>query len=1098
MATKRVLTPSKSGDEGIVLDDQQAKRFKDKLDFPEDELADIDWEDDVDFDLAVAGALDSVSIHRLNLSQWQRCQVEQVERLQKPDALQILVKQVSGGDVAETAVCHLQSPWNHMSLQAGDFVSLLAKWQPSLGAYVVDKEQGFCVSHPDFLISGTTVAGSLFCRRKSVLQERFRGLDQGSSIMVIGTLVHELLQKVLLQKLSAKKDVDTALKEMLASSGLAHLLYANNLSQAEVEIQLFKFIDPIVDFVSQYIKGKTPAILTPGIYRGRIHEIRDIEENLWVPQLGLKGKVDVSVRVNGEKIIPLELKTGRASMSIEHQGQLHLYQLMHSAQGRETLSGLLLYLREGVLKEIPSHRNEQRDLILLRNELAHWLTREVAIPAGKDEKLEQLHLPEPISHSACAKCAYNTICSSMAQRDEGLELSEQHPLKKLMPELLGHLTEQDQDYVQHWCGLLALEEQQNRQSSQLRALWTEDPLKRQKQGRAICQLRLVEGQKVVLEEGRYLQSLELNGEADASLDLSLSGFDLGEYVVVSSSSRVAIAAGFIDALDARCLKLRLERDLSQRYAGETFVVDKNESQSFATFNYTNLGLMLSEGERFQELRDIIVSKKPPEQRKDLPRIILTKGAPILLQLNKVQKKAALRALTTSSHLLIKGLPGTGKTQTLVALIRLLHVLGKSVLITAHTHSAVDNLLLRLLPFDLPLLRLGSSSRIHPQLEEISETRLTKDCSTTEQLAQALELPSIVGVTCFGTGHALFQHKKFDYCIVDEATQVMQPTVLRPLSYCSKFVLVGDPEQLPPVIRSREARQRGADETLFQRLDSEEATAVLSLQYRMNRTITRLANKLTYGGDLKCASEEVSDARLQLDALEAPPWVQWVLHTHIDQAVTLINTGDCQERCQKLAQASQRLGATCSSIEQGYGEGDGVAAGEVKKASSKKRLSKYTNYCEAAIVMHLLRHLLKSGFEASGIGVIAPYRAQVELLKKLAFKVDPHIECNTVDQYQGRDKNLIIYSCTKTGGDASDMDRAREAEILEDQRRLTVAITRAKHKLILLGDVQALEHYGPFRQLFQHISDMRRLELEEGRKEFSWQRLQEELATLMDA
>ncbi|EDX02897.1 DNA replication ATP-dependent helicase/nuclease DNA2 [Drosophila yakuba] len=1097
MATKRVLTPNKAENTGVSSPNPQ-KKFKEQLDFPADELENIDWGDNDDFDLAVIGAMDSISNHRLELTQWQRCEVVQVEQLPNRKGLKLHVKRISGGD-PETAVCQLLPPWNCMPMQVGDTVSLLGKWEPSAGCYVVDKEQGYCVSHPDFLISGTTVTGSLFCKRKSVLQERFRGLDSGSSVMVIGTLVHELLQKVLRQKLFDKKHIQSALQEMLTSSSLAHLLYASNLSQAEMEDHLLKFIDPIVSFVAQYVKGETPSVLLPEVYRGRIHEICDIEENLWVPQLGLKGKVDVSVKVKNqrqrEEIIPLELKTGRASFSMEHKGQLLLYQLMHSAQGRDTQSGLLLYLKEGLLREVGSGRNEQRDLLMLRNDLAHWLTREVAIPAGKEDPLEQLPLPEPVyHHSACGNCAYNTICTSFAQKDSSLELSDSHPLKKLMPQLLGHLSEADHAYVQHWCGLLALEEQHNRQSSQARCFWTEDPAKREKEGRAIRHLKLVKGQTVVSEEGRYRQTLELGEEADPSRDLSLSGFDLGEYVVISSSTRLAVASGFIVSIEARRLDLRLERDLSQRYGQDTFIMDKHESQSFATFNFTNLGILLSDGERFQELRDIIVAKKPPEQHKVLPKIILTKGAPMLLKLNKVQQNAALRALTTSSHMLIKGLPGTGKTQTLVSLVRLLHLLGKSVLITAQTHSAVDNLLMRLLPFDLPMMRLGSSSRIHNQLVGISEDSLTKDCKTVEELEKALEQPSIVGVTCLGAGHALFQRRKFDYCIVDEATQVLQPTVLRSLIHCSKFVLVGDPEQLPPIVRSKEARQRGADETLFQRLDSDQATAVLSLQYRMNKTITRLANELTYGGDLKCASDEVSGARFEVDLLsQAPRWVQRALTTHLEQAVTLINTGDCMERCQEFVQSSQRLVDTCSSIEQNFGEDKD----EIRKHTSKKRVSKYTNYCEAGIVMHLLRYLLKSGFEAARIGVIAPYRAQVELLKKLASKLDTDLECNTVDQFQGRDKNLIIYSCSKTGGDFSNMERSREAEILEDQRRLTVAITRAKNKLILLGDIKCLEQYGPFRRLFKHIPDRCRLKLEEGRMEFGWQRIQEDLAGLMD-
>lgn len=315
---------------------------------------------------------------------------------------------------------------------------------------------------------------------------------------------------------------------MLSSSSLAHLLYANNLSQAEVELQLRTFLDPISRFVSHYINGEAPDRFSSEAFQGRIQEIRDIEENLWVPQLGLKGKVDVSVRVKSpnhtEKTIPLELKTGRASFSMEHKGQLLLYELMHSVLGKDTQSGLLLYIREGLLREVPSSRNEQRDLVLLRNDLAYWLTREVSSGLEITDPLPQLQLPEPIyHHSACGNCAYNTICSSFAQSDKKLELNESHPIKKLMPQLLSHLLQRDHDYVQHWCSVLALEEQHNRQSNQYAPFWTEDARIRQKQGRAMGHLKLRNGQSVDMKEGRFRQCLELNEDADSRLDLTLSG-----------------------------------------------------------------------------------------------------------------------------------------------------------------------------------------------------------------------------------------------------------------------------------------------------------------------------------------------------------------------------------------------------------------------------------------------------------------------------------------------------------------------------------------------------------------------------------------------
>lgn len=1107
---KRVLSPSKADNVPA-----SSKKYKTHInhevqsDLPvEQENYGFLLDNDDDFDLSALDA--AVTANKLDLSCWQRCVVRTVERLLKTHDLVLhLIKDKDMGDddgstEAATAVCHLQTPWNHSHIQPGDLVSLQAEWQPSLSIYVINKEFGYCVIHPDLLISSTTVTGSLFCRRKAVLQDRFRGVDGTNAVMIIGTLVHELLQTVLSQRLRSHEQVLDALQQMLHSASLAQMLYSGQLSRAEIELQLHKFVDPIVSFVAHYIDGVSPSMMPKEMYKGRIEEIHDIEENLWVPQLGLKGKVDVSVRVRNQKQpIPLELKTGRASFSMEHKGQLLLYELMHSALGQETRNGLLLYLREGIVREVPDGRNEQRDLVLLRNDLAHFLTRDVQLPvAGEslsvveqpDKLLQPFQLPDPISHhSACGNCAYATLCCSFASTDANLELSSSHPLRRLMPQVLEHLCQADHEYVIHWCGLLALEDQQSRQSPHQRTLWTETPAKRQQQGRAICQLQLTERHKTSCQNGRYEHKLRLSPVADKEINLTLSGFELGEYVIISSSSRLAIAAGYLTSLESRSLCLQLERDLGQRYAQETFIMDKHESQSFASFNYTNLGLLLAADERAAQLRSIVVAKTPPKQHKVLPRVIGSKGGPILRPLNKVQQAAALRALTTNTYLLIKGLPGTGKTQTLVAIVRLLHLLERSVLITAQTHSAVDNLLLRLLPYDLPLLRLGNSARIHPQLQEISEARLTVNCKTVEQLSEALQKPSIVGVTCLGAGHALFQHRKFDYCIVDEATQVLQPTVLRSLSHCSKFILVGDPEQLPPLLRSREARARGADETLFQRLDCEEATAVLTLQYRMNRSITKLANQLTYGQALKCANEKVETAKLKLDPLKnACLWAQRALQTHLEQAVLLLDTSDCSQRCLDFVARSKQLEETSVSIEQHYGESEPAVL-----PNRTLRRPKYTNYCEASIVIHLLRQLLDAGYDASRVGVIAPYRAQVELLRKLGKNLG-EVEFNTVDQYQGRDKNLIIYSCTKTGGSTAgqDMERSREAEILEDQRRLTVAITRAKHKLILLGDAKCLERYGPFKRLFQHIPDRCRLSLTEGRMGFSWQTLLDELGQLM--
>lgn len=133
---------------------------------------------------------------------------------------------------------------------------------------------------------------------------------------------------------------------------------------------------------------------------------------------------------------------------------------------------------------------------------------------------------------------------------------------------------------------------------------------------------------------------------------------------------------------------------------------------------------------------IVIDRVKPTFTKALPKAITTTGKSILLTLNANQRSAVLKALTANEYLLLKGLPGTGKTQTLAVLIQLLVLMGKSVLITSHTHSAVDNVLLRLQKCDkeIKFIRLGAEKRIHPELRHSSEGVYTSKCTTPDELA----------------------------------------------------------------------------------------------------------------------------------------------------------------------------------------------------------------------------------------------------------------------------------------------------------------------------------------------------------------------------
>lgn len=170
--------------------------------------------------------------------------------------------------------------------------------------------------------------------------------------MTIGSLVHELFQIVLKRRLQTLDEIKIVCNEMLQQRNTVFQLYASDMTVSEARKEMEKFMTNIVDFVSRYITGDT-ARVEKDRFCDRIDCIADIEENIWVPQLGLKGKVDVSVKVRRRnnffnrdvQSMPLEIKTGRASCSNEHRGQVAIYKMMMNEVGESVDRGLLLYLR---------------------------------------------------------------------------------------------------------------------------------------------------------------------------------------------------------------------------------------------------------------------------------------------------------------------------------------------------------------------------------------------------------------------------------------------------------------------------------------------------------------------------------------------------------------------------------------------------------------------------------------------------------------------------------------------------------------------------------------------------------------------------------
>lgn len=269
---------------------------------------------------------------------------------------------------------------------------------------------------------------------------------------------------------------------------------------------------------------------------------------------------------------------------------------------------------------------------------------------------------------------------------------------------------------------------------------------------------------------------------------------------------------------------------------------------------------------------------------------------------------------------------------------------------------------------------------------------------------------------------------------------------------------------------------GADESLFSRLDCSESTLVLSKQYRMNSVICNLANSLTYNGQLMCGSNEVAQRTIKSALINIPngfDWMNKLFNSKLENSIVLIDTGNVYE-----INKTQKWGSRIMNNSQPL---------------DRERVD--YNLVEAALVVKLI-DILKPKSDSDlehKVGVIAPYRLQVDLIRNIltfANHDDPYYnsliqtDVNTVDQFQGRDMDVILYSCTRSDV-KKDGSVKNSNEILDDWRRLTVAITRAKMKLIIVADVECLKKYEPFKELFRHINPVNIVNLNNDEYKFSW-------------
>ena len=802
---------------------------------------------------------------------------------------------------------------------------------------------------------------------------------------------------------------------------------------------------------------------------------------------GLKGNVDATVQVvyrdgTDDRIltVPLEVKTGRNETSHSHRAQTALYTLLLSDRygtwvlpailktmtnpcftDIEVSFGLLYYLEMTKTFRIQGIRHEILQIIQERNRLAGYVREKLALPP----MLKRPHM--------CNQCYSKTACfiyHKLVDDGDG----ETSGMGNKFLDAVGHLNNKHRDFFRKWDDLLTKEERNVMKFR--RELWTMLSDERETLGRCFGKLVIEPGSAFDDQDGpkinRYRYTF-VKQKATTGFSFVESQITIGEPIVISDEDgHFALANGYVLHINPRRITVAVDRRLhgsrtrmpnfdperNQSFRGlmeifeegepepkvalpelekTLYRLDKDEfSNGMATVRNNLICMMEKDLLHVQQLRKLIIEGQTPffEQSpmvRELPNITQA-------SLNADQKQVIEKVMSARDYALVLGMPGTGKTTTISHIIRVLVAQGKSVLLTSYTHSAVDNILLKIRNDNIHILRLGATAKIHPEVQQFADLASVPK-KTIEELQVSYEQSKVVATTCLGINHPIFNERVFDYCIVDEASQITLPVCLGPIRMARTFILVGDHYQLPPLVQNKEAQEGGLDVSLFKLLSDTQPSSVVNLehQYRMCEEIMLLSNTLIYSGRLKCGTPEVASRCLKV------PNISGLKRHHKDP---LLQPSSQQSLCLGSSQGRCWLRDLLDpSIKTLLVNTDTL----VPQALDSANGSRIVNITEVTLCTQLIEAFISSGIPARDIGVITFYRSQLSLLKQNLRRYSPELEMHTTDRFQGRDKEIVILSCVRSNSDKN------VGDLLRDWRRLNVALTRARTKLLVIGSKSTL-------------------------------------------
>ena len=712
------------------------------------------------------------------------------------------------------------------------------------------------------------------------------------------------------------------------------------------------------------------------------------------------------------------------------------------------------------MSRVPAVRHELIHMVMQRNALATYIRQKVDLPP----MLKSPHL--------CGQCYAQTPCFIYHRLVEDGN-GETSGLKDRFDEVIRHLNPAHATFFRKWDDLLTKEEKNIVKVR--RELWTMQSAEREKLGRCFSNVVIEPGSAMEVQDApkinRYHYAFVKEKHVSGFSFLE-SQITVGEPIVISDEKgHFALASGYVTgirkrrveaAVDRRLNKARTRRQDFESQDHQSFVgimevleegsasvtrrpeepqeltsyrIDKDEfSNGMATVRNSLISLMDKTVLGSQPLRRLIVENAAPTFREG-PCSYSLGDSVSQESLNVDQRNAIEKVLSAKDYALVLGMPGTGKTTTIAHIIRALTAQGKSVLLTSYTHTAVDNILLKIRHDNIGVFRLGAVAKIHPDVQDFADLA-GMPMEGIEEIQRAYSRP-VVATTCLGVNHPIFNQKIFDYCIVDEASQITLPVCLGPIRMARTFILVGDHNQLPPLVQNKEAQEGGLDVSLFKMLSDNHPSSMVNLehQYRMCEDVMSLSNALIYNDRLKCGNIEVARRTVRIPRMEA-------LKQHHHTPSTLLSA-----HLNPKAVCLNPVVALCwirdlldPSVKACFVNTDSL----LPQSRESETGSRIVNTCEATLCTQLVQALLTTGIPAADLGLITLYRSQLALLKHNLRHQHPPVEMHTADKFQGRDKEVVILSLVRSN------ESLNVGDLLRDWRRVNVALTRARTKLLIVG------------------------------------------------